>query len=427
MAASLPASAPSPEVATMAASFVPHVRRRNIVVHALPCARTASGVVLSVLLVLLHTLLLLSLILLLFKSVLVGSRACWSCRSRRTETTTVRWALIALTALPALSTLLHAHHSHHLRHLLHLLRVHVVHRSIVRPRRLRVRRAIRRLAYRLLLLLLLRLLHRHHLLHLLHHHRVHLSTHGCHGIHLCLLVGHVAGDGLLHHLEILLHSLPILCHRSRTHPIHHRILTLLLLVVVEALVVLLTVILAAIELVSAKLPATIFFAHIAPRLCSLHLDWLPMDFQRPGKSPVNSFIAIEGNEPKTTGTARIFVHHQCRINDSSELHEELFEVAFCRFLTHTANKNLTRSFLLFARNSTLGIDLEEQVNHLPGSQSTLYKTYNLSVEVMLLDHDGIDSFRILECQEAEPARATSSTVTHHGAFHDFTELGKVVA
>ena len=53
-------------------------------------------------------------------------------------------------------------------------------------------------------------------------------------------------------------------------------------------------------------------------------------------------------------------------------------------------------------------------------------TYNLPIEVVLFDHDSVDTFRIPEGKEAEPTRTASRGVAHDGAFADLAKLGEVV-
>ena len=53
-------------------------------------------------------------------------------------------------------------------------------------------------------------------------------------------------------------------------------------------------------------------------------------------------------------------------------------------------------------------------------------TYDLSVEVMFLNHNNINCSGILESQEPETAGTTAGAVAHDGAFEDFAELGEVV-
>lgn len=52
--------------------------------------------------------------------------------------------------------------------------------------------------------------------------------------------------------------------------------------------------------------------------------------------------------------------------------------------------------------------------------------YELAIERVLLDHDGVDDFRVFEGEEAEAARAPSGTISHDGAFEDLAELREVV-
>ena len=53
-------------------------------------------------------------------------------------------------------------------------------------------------------------------------------------------------------------------------------------------------------------------------------------------------------------------------------------------------------------------------------------TYNLAIEVVLFDHDSVNTFRIPEGKEAETARTSSRGVAHDGTFADLAKLGEVV-
>jgi hypothetical protein len=52
-------------------------------------------------------------------------------------------------------------------------------------------------------------------------------------------------------------------------------------------------------------------------------------------------------------------------------------------------------------------------------------TYNFPIEVVLFNHDSVDTFGIPEGKEAETARTASRGVAHDGAFADLAKLGKV--
>lgn len=54
------------------------------------------------------------------------------------------------------------------------------------------------------------------------------------------------------------------------------------------------------------------------------------------------------------------------------------------------------------------------------------RTYELSVEEVLLDHDHVDDFRVLERQETESTRAAGNAVSHDRAFCDLAELREVI-
>jgi hypothetical protein len=44
---------------------------------------------------------------------------------------------------------------------------------------------------------------------------------------------------------------------------------------------------------------------------------------------------------------------------------------------------------------------------------------------VLLHHNDVDAFRVLESEETETSRASGGRVAHHGAFTNFTELREV--
>ncbi len=53
-------------------------------------------------------------------------------------------------------------------------------------------------------------------------------------------------------------------------------------------------------------------------------------------------------------------------------------------------------------------------------------TYNLAIEVVLLNHDDINCLGIFECQETKSSGAASGAVAHDCAFENLAELGEVV-
>lgn len=44
------------------------------------------------------------------------------------------------------------------------------------------------------------------------------------------------------------------------------------------------------------------------------------------------------------------------------------------------------------------------------------RAYNLAVEIVLLNHDGVDSLGVLKSKKAETSRAAGCTIAHDGAF-----------
>jgi hypothetical protein len=244
----------------------------------------------------------------------------------------------------------------HLRHLhlLHLLHLHWVHTTGT-THHLRVWRsgaAVHALTH-------------HLLLHLLHLHWVH-AAHCGHGVAwhatACLLLS----KGLLHGLEVLLHTLPILGHHGR----RHRTVPALGLHIASAVIEAasssspLTTIAAIVELVeliaATKFLAAItaiIIAHVAAGLGALDFDLLAEDLQRTTQSGVYSCIAVEGDETKPTGSASLFIHHQRGINDSAKLFKEVREIFLSRFLADTADEDLARPLLLLTGNSPLWVNL----------------------------------------------------------------------
>lgn len=53
-------------------------------------------------------------------------------------------------------------------------------------------------------------------------------------------------------------------------------------------------------------------------------------------------------------------------------------------------------------------------------------SYNLSIKVVLLNHDDVDGPRVLECEEAEASGSTGCSIAHDGAFENLAELREVV-
>jgi hypothetical protein len=286
-------------------------------------------------------------VLLLFESELILSGVSWAwngtlatLRVHHTRTTLTSWA----------STTLHLCHLH----LLHLLHLHWVHTTWT-THHLRVRGAIATVHT---------LIH-HLLLHLLHLHRVH-ATHGSHGVARHTTAGLLLSESLLHGLEVLLHSLPVLSHHSR----RHGAITALSLHVSAAVIVVVAATLAAVvaivelvKLVSASellaAIAAVVVAHVATGLGALDFNLLAEDLEGAAQSSVYGCIAIESNETETTGSTSLLVHHKCSIHNTTELLEEICKVFLGCFLADTTYENLASPFLLFTWNRTLGVNLHD--------------------------------------------------------------------
>jgi hypothetical protein len=276
-----------------------------------------------------------------------------------------------------------------------------------------------------------------HLLHLLHHGGIHLAAlegrvgallHHHHGIHATHTgATHAAGLCLhhlgLHVLEVLLHALPILCHHRGCHAIVSTSSSLVLLV--ESALVFVAVIEGSTA--AATAPTTKFlvflFTHVTARLGALNLDGLAEDGEGARERGLNRGVTIKGYEAEAPRTVRVLVHHECGVNDAAELLEEVLEVLFCCFLRNAANKDLGRALLLFARNGSLGINLGMLVMKSFGD---LWKTHNFAIKEVLLDHDDVDTFGVLESEEAESTRTTGGAISHDRAFAHLAELREVV-
>jgi hypothetical protein len=199
----------------------------------------------------------------------------------------------------------------------------------------------------------------------------HLRLHGLHGhwVHAAHGVGHAAaaallGEGLLHLLEVLLHALPVLGHHGGGHGAIGTLLGSALLVIVAASAVVVAAVtvaalVAVVELVVAAelLVAAVVVAHVASGLGALDLDGLAENLERLAKSGIDSGVAVKGDESETTRTSGLLVHHQCGIDNPTELLEELGKVFLSRFLADTTDKNLARALLLLTRNSPLRVNL----------------------------------------------------------------------
>jgi hypothetical protein len=167
-------------------------------------------------------------------------------------------------------------------------------------------------------------------------------------------------------LEVLLHSLPVLSHHSRRHgavaalALH---VSAAVVVVVAAALATVAIIAELVELVStAELfvtVASIIVAHVATGLSALDFNLLAKDLEGTTQCSVYGCIAIERNETETTGSASLLVHHKCGIDNTTELLEEICEVFLGGFLADTTDEDLACPFLLFTRNRTFRVNLDD--------------------------------------------------------------------
>ncbi len=54
-------------------------------------------------------------------------------------------------------------------------------------------------------------------------------------------------------------------------------------------------------------------------------------------------------------------------------------------------------------------------------------THDLAIEKVLLDHNNVHCLGVLEGQKSEASRPASSTISHHGALYNLSELREVLA
>jgi hypothetical protein len=313
---------------------------------------------------LLHTRHLLLFVLLLLKRHLL------SCAERTAGLTTA--VVASALAVPTLSSLLHH------------LSLHARRQRTIGPH---LWRAIRR----------------HHTLplchhHLLHHRRIHARHHSRHR---SLLRRHVPRHHRLHVAKVLLHLEPVGRHLCLAHAIRvlrrtagRTTLELLLPTIILALLVI------ASTAALAKFASTFLIMHIAARFGPLDFDLLAVDGEWLHQRPIHRVFAVKRHETKSPRATGILVHHESSVYDATELQEELLEVLFGALLTHAANENLGRPLLLLAWDGALRIDLRSSrlAFELRRSETV---TYNLAIQMMLLDHDDVDSLGIFESQETE--------------------------
>jgi hypothetical protein len=258
----------------------------------------------------------------------------------------VGWAHGWSVASPHPHSVVHAVHSTllHIHHLLHHLGVHALHVAHVRVRAVP--------SLHLLLLL-------HHLHHL---HLLRIHTHVAHAAHAAHAAHHVGGHLLLHHGEVLLHSLPVLGHHLRGHAgivaSHH------VRILVGCILCGLVIVVASKTFVSPKFspPTTstkvIFFTHLTSRLSTLDLDGLAENLQRVElQALLHGRVTVERDKSEASRSAGVLVHHQRCVDDPTELCEESLEIFLGCLLADTTNEDFGGLFLLVSGDGTLGVDL----------------------------------------------------------------------
>jgi hypothetical protein len=145
----------------------------------------------------------------------------------------------------------------------------------------------------------------------------------------------------LHHLEVLLHALPVLGHHGRAHVVGASGLSSLVLLGSKVVLMSTTTASACTSKAAATTSAAAtLLAEVSTRLGALDLDRLAVNGERLRQGTLNRLIIVEGNKAESTGAARVLVHHEGTIEHVAELCEELTEVCLGGLLGHTSDEDL---------------------------------------------------------------------------------------
>ena len=82
----------------------------------------------------------------------------------------------------------------------------------------------------------------------------------------------------------------------------------------------------------------------------MYFEWLI-------QSVLDGSFAIESDEPETSWTTCIFIHHQRRIHYTAESRKKILKLFFRRLLTNTAHEYLARLLLLIAWYGSFRVNL----------------------------------------------------------------------
>lgn len=141
---------------------------------------------------------------------------------------------------------------------------------------------------------------------------------------------------------------------------------------------------------------------------SLDLNGLILENQkRLGKNGVHGLFRVKSHKTKSSRTSRVLVNHKLSVNNGSILLKELFVVFFSDIGADSTDKNLTGLILLFSGDSSLWIN-------------------DLSIKVMFLGHDSIDTLGVSEGEKSKASRLAREMVSHHSTFQHLSKLRKVV-
>jgi hypothetical protein len=83
---------------------------------------------------------------------------------------------------------------------------------------------------------------------------------------------------------------------------------------------------------AATATVILLLSNVSTWLRFLNFNWLAQDLKGNVDASIDSSLRVKGHETEPTGPTGVFVHHECSVNNTAELHEVLFEVLLAGFL-----------------------------------------------------------------------------------------------
>jgi len=133
---------------------------------------------------------------------------------------------------------------------------------------------------------------------------------------------------------------------------------------------------------------------------------------------------LKRHKPKSFTSSSLSVQHDCRVDDFAKLRKEFAHGLGGDRPRETADEQFCCSLVFLTGYGTFGIDLgKSTVSNVlrPGEEAT----YNLSIEIVLLDHNSVDARWVLKRQKGKTPWPTG-LVAHDGACIYLAKLRKVV-